>query len=160
MGDVVVAPRQSGRSRGGLYNLSRQRALFTRMLDGLTRLFGRSAQTRIHLVHRDSLDERSVGKVGVRQAYNRIAGFLGIAMFPSSFLFERRNVAGGGGSADGLRNVVAPRSSGLCAASEASTLASLRHYFRGEYGRMPSWLLHFGSSVPPRVARNMSYCDP
>jgi len=166
--DVVVAPRPSNLSRGGLYNLSRQRALFTRMLKGLTRLFGRSAQTRIHLVHRDSLDERLVGKLGVRQAYDRIAGFLGIVAFPPSFLFERRNVAGKkmgqggvGGSADGVgRDVVAPRGSGLCAASDALALASLRRYFRSEYKGMPSWLVRFGSSVPPRVASNLSYCDP
>ena len=65
-------PQPIALTRGeSLYNLSRRRALFTRFVEGLVRLLGLSSLERIHLLHRDSIDERTVGIEHVRAAYDR-----------------------------------------------------------------------------------------
>mmetsp|Transcript_81545 Transcript_81545/g.253401 ORF Transcript_81545/g.253401 Transcript_81545/m.253401 type:complete len:426 (+) Transcript_81545:2-1279(+) len=158
LADAVPAPQ----SANGWYNLSRKRALFTRVLAGLLRLFGSSGGGRLHLLHRDSVDELidGVGAKGVRASYNRLAGFLGLNHFPKDFAFERRNI-GGVLAQHGLQAApAAPVVASLCDPHERQVLRALQRYFRAEYEHMPAWLALLGGAVPPWLAGNASSCRP
>ncbi|CAE7304002.1 Pxmp2 [Symbiodinium pilosum] len=129
------------------YNLSRRRAYFTFFAEGVTRLLG---DARVHMLHRDSIDQRFASTSGVRDAYNRLASFLQLRPFPEDFSFEKRNVRA---------KVAVPQSLELCSHSERHTLKVLKRYYRAEYARLPAWIGRLGGLVPARVASNRTCCD-
>lgn len=159
--EMVPAPRPTSLSGDGWYNLSRRRALFSLLVKGLAALFGSQSEARLHLMHRDAVDERLAhgGLQGVRGAYGRLATFLNLRPFPPDFAFERRNIAKKLAQED---TAAQPLRASLCGAEESSALARLKWYYRREYRDLPLVLERFGGhgSVPPRLAANRTYCDP
>lgn len=142
-------------SPGGFwYNLSRRRALFSLFAKELARLFGASLTRRVHLVHRDEVDDLRTARDSQREVYDRLATFLGVSPFPSDFEVQRKNVRRRSGDSSGA----AASKGGLCEAPEAAYLDELQRYFSEEYARLPVWIKRLGGSVPLSVATNQSYC--
>ncbi|CAE8691907.1 unnamed protein product [Polarella glacialis] len=159
LNDLVPAPSATALSRGW-YNLSRRRAFFTRFAEGVARILG--GQHRVHMLHRDSVDERLSGSAGAREAYDRLASYLGLRPFPPDFSFERRNIRAKKAPPQitaGLDSAPAPPLPALCAPSEVQALRVLRKYYRTEYARLPQWLSRLGGFVPAGVSANRSCCD-
>lgn len=144
--DLVASPS------GHWYNLSRRRALFTRFLESLTRMLGSSIRARLHLLHRDAVDDRRAGAAGMHAAYNRIAAFLRLDTFPRTFNFEKKNVHKKDATGQGGHST-------LCKPSDAALRAGVQHYYKKEYARLPVWLARLGGLVPPSVAANRTVCD-
>ncbi|CAE7406602.1 Pxmp2 [Symbiodinium natans] len=146
LSDFVAASKPTALSHKW-YNLSRRRAYFTFFTEGVTRLLGAE---RVHMLHRDSIDQRFAGTSGVREAYDRLASFLHLRPFPPDFAFERRNVRA---------KVALPDTLELCTRQERETLKVLKRYYRAEYSRLPSWISRLGGLVPDHVASNRTCCD-
>lgn len=75
--------------QGGVYNLARRHAHFTRYVEPLMMLMGSS---RVRLMHRDMIDLSRTGEAGVRAEYDSLATFLNVDAFPANFVLQRRNV--------------------------------------------------------------------
>eukprot|EP00927_Polykrikos_kofoidii_P077737 TRINITY_DN74655_c0_g1_i1.p1 TRINITY_DN74655_c0_g1~~TRINITY_DN74655_c0_g1_i1.p1 ORF type:complete len:500 (+),score=77.60 TRINITY_DN74655_c0_g1_i1:74-1573(+) len=157
--DMVPAPRPTSLSRGGWYNLSRRRALFALFLEGLMQLFGPAAEERLHVLHRDSVDQHAVGASGVRDAHDRIATFLGLENFSDGFVFERRNLQKRHHASDGASVGEAGKGPLLCAPQEAAAFSALKRYYRRDIRDFPGLLQRLGGTVPPRLASNRTLCD-
>lgn len=150
LSDFVAAPKRTSLS-DIWYNLSRRRAFFTRFAEGVLRIMG--GLDRVHMLHRDSVDASLAGPAGVREAYDRLAKFLGLQPFSSEFSFELRNIRRKPVARPSARDLT------LCQADEDKALKTLKRYYRSEYSRMPEWLAKLGGLVPPHVAANRSCCD-
>eukprot|EP00929_Paragymnodinium_shiwhaense_P102179 TRINITY_DN65363_c0_g1_i1.p1 TRINITY_DN65363_c0_g1~~TRINITY_DN65363_c0_g1_i1.p1 ORF type:complete len:499 (-),score=87.19 TRINITY_DN65363_c0_g1_i1:105-1601(-) len=161
--DMVAASTDTSLSRGGWYNLSRRRALFTLFLRGLAELFGEAAEERLHVLHRDSVDDRFADRESMAAAYGRLAAFLGIEAFPKDFAYERRNVrrpAPSGRTDAAETGSPAPKGKvTLCGEADAASLAKLRRYYRWEFRDLPAILRRFGGLVPWRMLNNRTACD-
>eukprot|EP00434_Breviolum_minutum_P016309 symbB.v1.2.014371.t1/scaffold956.1/size149065/4 len=129
--DFVAAPKPTSLSKGW-YNLSRRRAFFTFLAEGIVRIFG---SERVHMLHRDSLDPSLSLESGIHESYNRLMAFLGLRPFEPTEVFDHKN----------KRVRKAKKSPVLC--EEELVLKHLKRYFRPEYARLPTWIGRLGEKL-------------
>eukprot|EP00435_Cladocopium_sp_Y103_P019000 s4522_g4.t1 len=148
LADFVAAPKPTSLSNLGLnkwYNLSRRRAFFTFLAEGIVRIFGNE---RVHMLHRDSLDPSLTADSGIREAYNRLVAFLGLRPFEAHAVFDHKN-----------KRVKANTTKSLALCEDKFVLERLKRYYRQEYARLPTWIGRLGGLVPPGVAANLTSCE-